>query len=101
MTAVLALVGGSRGQLTTSAISPASRPETVRDRRSRCRDGTNRQAISTRCEARVLLPALHPGRLVVVENVGAHQPERMQQLDAAAGRELVLLAAYPPDFAPV
>jgi transposase len=50
---------------------------------------------------RVLLPALRPGQVVVVDNVGAHKPERMAQLVAAAGCELVFLPAYSPDLSPV
>jgi transposase len=48
-----------------------------------------------------LLPALSPGMLVVVDNVGAHQPERIRQLVTAAGCELVFLPAYSPDLSPI
>jgi transposase len=50
---------------------------------------------------RVLIPALAPGRVVVVDNVGAHKPERMAELMHAAGCELVFLPAYSPDLSPV
>ncbi len=50
---------------------------------------------------RVLTPALRPGQLVVVDNVGAHKPDRMAQLVHAAGCELVFLPAYLPDLSPV
>jgi transposase len=50
---------------------------------------------------RVLTPALRPGQLVVVDNVGAHKPERMAELVHAAGCELVFLPAYSPDLSPV
>src|SRR3712207_7820552 len=46
-------------------------------------------------------PALSPGTLVVVDNVGAHQPERIRALVAAAGCRLVFLPAYSPDLSPV
>jgi transposase len=49
----------------------------------------------------VLLPALRPGQVVVVDNVGAHKPERIAELVAAAGCELVFLPAYSPDLSPV
>src|SRR4051794_25935356 len=49
----------------------------------------------------VLLPALSPGMLVVVDSVGAHQPELIGELVAAAGCELVFLAAYSPDLSPI
>jgi transposase len=48
-----------------------------------------------------LLPALAPGTVVVVDNVGAHQPERIRELVAAAGCELVFLPAYSPDMSPI
>jgi hypothetical protein len=47
---------------------------------------------------RVLLPALRPGQVVVVDNVGAHKPDRMQVLVEAAGCRLVFLPAYSPDL---
>jgi hypothetical protein len=39
----------------------------------------------------VLLPALRPGQVVVVDNVGAHKPDRMRVLVEAAGCRLVFL----------
>jgi transposase len=50
---------------------------------------------------RVLLPALSPGQVVVVDNVGAHKPERIRALVEAAGCRLVFLPAYSPDLSPV
>ncbi len=50
---------------------------------------------------RVLIPALRPGQVVVIDNVGAHKPERMRKLVATAGCELVFLPAYSPDLSPV
>ena len=49
----------------------------------------------------MLLPSLRPGQVVVVDNVGAHKPERMRALVEAAGCRLVFLPAYSPDFSPV
>ena len=48
-----------------------------------------------------LLPALSPGTVVVVDNVGAHKPERIRALFAAAGCRLLFLPAYSPDLSPV
>src|ERR687895_579339 len=45
-----------------------------------------------------LLPALRPGQIVVVDNVGAHKPERIRALVEAADCRLVFLPAYSPDF---
>jgi transposase len=62
--------------------------------------GTTAAVFATYLE-RVLIPALQPGQLVVVDNVGAHKPERMAELVHAAGCELVFLPAYSPDLSPV
>ncbi len=48
-----------------------------------------------------LLPALTPGQVVVVDNVGAHKPDRIRELVNAAGCELVFLPAYSPDLSPI
>src|ERR671921_52324 len=50
---------------------------------------------------RVLLPTLIPGQIVVVDNVGAHKPERIRALVEAAGCALVFLPAYSPDLSPI
>jgi transposase len=62
--------------------------------------GTDTAVFATYLE-HFLLPSLAPGMLVVVDHVGAHQPERIRQLVAAAGCELVLLPAYSPDLSPI
>jgi transposase len=48
---------------------------------------------------RVLLPTLSAGTLV--DSVGAHKPDRIDELVTAAGWELVFLPAYSPDLAPI
>jgi transposase len=62
--------------------------------------GTDTAVFATYLE-RVPLPTLIPGQLVVVDNVGAHQPERIRQLVTAAGCQLVFLPAYSPDLSPI
>jgi transposase len=62
--------------------------------------GTDTAVFATYLE-HFLLPALTPGTVVVVDNVGAHQPERIRQLVAAAGCRLVFLPAYSPDLTPI
>jgi len=62
--------------------------------------GTDTAVFATYLE-HFLLPSLAPGMLVVVDNVGAHQPDRIRQLVAAAGCELVFLPAYSPDLSPI
>ncbi|MBM7804501.1 transposase [Geodermatophilus bullaregiensis] len=62
--------------------------------------GTDTAVFATYLE-RILLPALPAGTVIVVDNVGAHQPERIRELVYAAGGELVSLPAYSPDLSPV
>jgi len=62
--------------------------------------GTDTAVFATYLE-RVLLPTLIPGQLVVVDNVGAHKPERIRELVTAAGCQLVFLPAYSPDLSPI
>jgi transposase len=62
--------------------------------------GTDTAVFATYLE-HFLLPALAPGTVVVVDNVGAHQPERIRELVVAAGCELVFLPAYSPDLTPI
>ena len=62
--------------------------------------GTDTAVFATYLE-KVLLPALSAGTVIVVDNVGAHQPERIRALVAAAGCRLVFLPAYSPDLSPV
>ncbi len=62
--------------------------------------GTDTAVFATYLE-HFLLPSLAPGMLVVVDNVGAHKPDRIGELVAGAGCELVFLPAYSPDLSPV
>jgi transposase len=49
----------------------------------------------------VLLRRLRPGDVVVLDNVGAHKPQRMRQLVEAAGARLLFLPPYSPDLNPI
>jgi len=50
---------------------------------------------------RVLAPALRPGQVVVMDNLGAHRPRRVRELIEARGCELVYLPSYSPDLNPI
>jgi len=50
---------------------------------------------------RVLLRKLHPGDIVVLDNVGAHKPEHIRGLVEAAGARLLFLPPYSPDLNPI
>jgi transposase len=49
----------------------------------------------------VLAPSLEPGRIVVMDNLGAHRPKRVRGLIEEKGCELVYLPAYSPDLNPL
>src|SRR5687768_9983027 len=50
---------------------------------------------------RLLVPALHPGQVVVMDNLGAHRPKRVRELIEARGCELIYLPPYSPDLNPI
>ena len=50
---------------------------------------------------RVFLRKLKPGDVVVLDNVGAHKPDRIRRLVEAAGARLLFLPPYSPDLNPI
>jgi transposase len=50
---------------------------------------------------RVLAPALRPGQVVVMDNLGAHRPRRVRELIEERGAELLYLPPYSPDLNPI
>jgi transposase len=50
---------------------------------------------------RLLAPALKPGQIVVMDNLGAHRPKRVRELIEERGCELVYLPSYSPDLNPI
>ena len=52
---------------------------------------------------RVLAPALRPGQLVVMDNLGAHRPRRVRELIEGRGVASSRLPAFPlsPDLNPI
>jgi transposase len=50
---------------------------------------------------RALAPALRPGQVVVMDNLGAHKSERVRELIEGRGCELLFLPAYSPDLNPI
>ena len=48
-----------------------------------------------------LVPALRPGQLVVMDNLGAHRPKRVRELIEGKGCELVYPPPYSPDLNPI
>jgi transposase len=50
---------------------------------------------------KVLVPTLHKGRLVVMDNLSAHRPKRIRELLESRGCELLYLPSYSPDYNPI
>jgi transposase len=50
---------------------------------------------------RLLAPALRPGQVVVMDNLGAHRPKKIKELIEERGCELLYLPSYSPDLNPI
>ncbi|MDQ3795527.1 MAG: IS630 family transposase [Actinomycetota bacterium] len=50
---------------------------------------------------KVLAPSLEEGRIVVMDNLGAHRPKRVRELIERRGCELLYLPSYSPDYNPI
>ena len=61
---------------------------------------TTRVVFETYVE-RLLAPALRPGQVVVMDNLGAHKGERVRELIQERGCELLYLPPYSPDLNPI
>lgn len=48
-----------------------------------------------------LVPSLHPGQVVILDNLSAHKSAVAREAIEAAGCELRFLPAYSPDFNPI
>jgi transposase len=62
--------------------------------------GTDRHVFEAYVE-RFLAPALSEGRIVLLDNLGAHKTERVRELIEAQGAELWFLPSYSPDLNPI
>ena len=49
----------------------------------------------------VLAPTLHPGDVVVLDNLPAHKPSAIREAIEAVGAILLFLPPYSPDFNPI
>ncbi len=50
---------------------------------------------------KVLLPHLHPGQIVIMDNLSAHKSEKVKELIEAVGCEVLYLPPYSPEYNPV
>lgn len=50
---------------------------------------------------KVLLPTLHPGDIVIMDNLGSHKGKAVRRLIRSAGAKLIFLPKYSPDLNPI
>jgi transposase len=48
-----------------------------------------------------LAPTLEEGQVVVMDNLGAHKPQKVRELIEARGAEVLFLPSYSPDLNPI
>ena len=61
---------------------------------------TDGQVFSTFIED-VLVPALRPGQIVIMDNLSSHKVDGIQDAIEAVGARLEYLPPYSPDFSPI
>jgi transposase len=64
-------------------------------------DGATTTEVFTAYVARVLVPWLQPGQIVILDNLSAHTGEQVRQVIEAGGCTVRFLPAYSPDFSPI
>ena len=64
-------------------------------------EGPTTKAVFEAYVERVLVPSLRPGRVVILDNLGAHRGERVRELIEERGCSLLYLPPYSPDFSPI
>jgi transposase len=53
------------------------------------------------CVEQVLVPALKPGDIVIIDNLGSHKAKTVRRAIRAAGAKLFFLPPYSPDLNPI
>lgn len=64
-------------------------------------DGAINGELFRACVERALVPTLHPGDVVVMDNLGSHKVAGVREAIAAAGASAVYLPPYSPDLNPI
>jgi transposase len=62
--------------------------------------GTNTDAFLTYLQE-CLLPHLHPGHVIILDNLKPHKADEVQQLLTSVGARVEYLPPYSPDFSPI
>ena len=64
-------------------------------------EGTTTARVFETYVEKVLVPTLHTGQIVVMDNLSAHRPTRIRELIESRGCELLYLPSYSPDYNPI
>ena len=64
-------------------------------------DGAINGAMFLAYVEQVLVPALRPGDVVIMDNLGSHKVAGIREAIEAAGATLLYLPPYSPDFNPI
>jgi transposase len=64
-------------------------------------EGTTTARVFETYVQKVLAPSLEEGQVVVMDNLGAHRPKRIEELIEQQGCELLYLPAYSPEYNPI
>lgn len=63
--------------------------------------GANDGTVWTLFARQILAPSLHPGQIVIWDNLGVHKNQAVRQLIEAQGCQVRFLPPYSPDFSPI
>ena len=64
-------------------------------------EGTTTSAVFEAYVEQILVPTLHPGQAVVLDNLSAHKSEQVRELLEGRDCELLFLPPYSPDLNPI
>jgi len=64
-------------------------------------DGAVNRDVFAAFVKQVLVPALRPGDIVVMDNLSSHKGSRIRELIESAGAEVLFLPPYSPDLNPI
>jgi transposase len=64
-------------------------------------EGAVNEAVFEAFVREILLPTLHPGQIVVLDNLSSHKTDTVVDLLTHAGCQVLFLPVYSPDFSPI